>query len=102
MYSEDTEGLIPDLDDYLSRVLAKVEKKDGAIRDFKKRITQLKNQSEKVNEIVDLDKATDLTKEECKILIDLLIALNGLVLEEYKICYMRGFLDGTGVKKMFE
>ena len=42
---------------------------------------------------MDLEKPSALTEEECKLLIQYLLAENNVVLEEYRICYMRG-LDG--------
>ena len=42
-----------------------------------------------------------LYKEECQELIEALIADNALIMEEQRICYLRGYLDGVENKKTF-
>lgn len=51
---------------------------------------------------MDLEKPASLTEEECKLLIKYLLAENNVVLEEYRICYMRGLMDGMKIKKIVE
>ena len=63
---------------------------------------ELKHQNEKLNAVLDLEKPSALTEEECKLLIQYLLAENNVVLEEYRICYMRGLMDGMEIKKIVE
>ena len=57
---------------------------------------------EKLNAVLDLEKPSALTEEECELLIQYLLAENNVVLEEYRICYMRGLMDGMEIKKTVE
>lgn len=54
------------------------------------------------NAVLDLEKPSALTEEECELLIQYLLAENNVVLEEYRICYMRGLMDGMEIKKTVE
>ena len=71
------------------------------IRDREKAV-ELKHQNEKLNAVLDLGKPSALTEEECKLLSQYLLAENNVVLEEYRICYMRGLMDGMEIKKIVE
>ena len=72
-----------DLESMLSQVLAKARSRDEKLKAAK-------------------EKAASLTEEECKLLIKYLLAENNVVLEEYRICYMRGLMDGMKIKKIVE
>lgn len=52
--------------------------------------------------VLDLEKPAELSVEECKVLIEYLLADNRLAVEECRICYMRGLVDGIETKKVFE
>ena len=62
----------------------------------------LKYKTQKLREIFDAEHPHELSKEECQELIEALIADNTLILEEQRICYLRGYLDGLDTKKTFE
>ena len=68
----------------------------------KEKSAKLKHQNEKLNAVLDLEKPSALTEEECELLIQYLLAENNVVLEEYRICYMRGLMDGMEIKKIVE
>lgn len=91
-----------DLESMLSKVIAKAYTRDEKLKAAKEKATALKHQNEKINGILDLEKPSELTKEECELLIKYLLAENNVVLEEYRICYMRGLTDGMEIKKIVE
>lgn len=87
-----------DLESMLSQVLAKARSRDEKLKAAKEKAVELKHQNEKLNAVLDLEKPSALTEEECKLLIQYLLAENNVVLEEYRICYMRGLMDGMEIK----
>ena len=89
-----------DLESMLSQVLAKARSRDEKLKAAKEKAVELKHQNEKLNAV--LDQPSALTEEECKLLIQYLLAENNVVLEEYRICYMRGLMDGMEIKKIVE
>ena len=92
-----------DLESMLSQVIAKARSRDEKLKAAKeKAAVELKHQNEKLNAVLDLEKPSALTEEECKLLIQYLLAENNVVLEEYRICYMRGLMDGMEIKKIVE
>ena len=91
-----------DLESMLSQVLAKARSRDEKLKAAKEKAVELKHQNEKLNAVLDLEKPSALTEEECKLLIQYLLAENNVVLEEYRICYMRGLMDGMEIKKIVE
>ncbi len=91
-----------DLESMLSQVLAKACSRDEKLKAAKEKSAKLKHQNEKLNAVLDLEKPSALTKEECELLIQYLLAENNVVLEEYRICYMRGLMDGMKIKKIVE
>ena len=91
-----------DIDDYLSRTLAMAAKTDEALIAARKRAFGLKYKTEKLREIFDAEQPHELSKEECQELIEALIADNTHIMEEQRICYLRGYLDGVESKKTFE
>lgn len=91
-----------DLESMLSQVIAKACSRDEKLRAAKKKAAKLKHQNEKLNAVLDLEIPSALTKEECELLIRYLLAENNVVLEEYRICYMRGLMDGMEIKKIVE
>lgn len=91
-----------DLESMLSQVLAKARSRDEKLKAAKEKSARLKHQNEKLNAVLDLEKPSALTEEECELLIQYLLAENNVVLEEYRICYMRGLTDGIEIKKIVE
>lgn len=49
-----------------------------------------------------MEEPAELSLEDCKVLIEYLLADNRLAVEECRICYMRGLVDGIETKKIFE
>ena len=88
-----------DLESMLSQVIAKARFLDEKLKAKKKKKKKIKHQNEKLNAVLDLEKPSALTEEECELLIQYLLAENNVVLEEYRICYMRGLMDGMEIKK---
>ena len=78
----------------LSQVIAKARSRDEKLKAAKEKAAKIKHQNEKLNAVLDLEKPSALTEEECELLIQYLLAENSVVLEEYRICYMRGLMDG--------
>ena len=91
-----------DLESMLSQVIAKACSRDEKLREAKQKAAALKHQNDKLNAVLDLEIPSSLTKEECELLIKYLLAENNVVLEEYRICYMRGLMDGMEIKKTVE
>lgn len=83
-----------DLESMLSQVIAKARSRDEKLKAAKEKAAKIKHQNEKLNAVLDLEKPSALTEEECELLIQYLLAENNVVLEEYRICYMRGLMDG--------
>lgn len=93
-----------DLESMLSQVIAKARSRDEKLKAAKEKekAAKIKHQNEKLNAVLDLEKPSALTEEECELLIQYLLAENNVVLEEYRICYMRGLMDGMEIKKTVE
>lgn len=91
-----------DIDEYLSIALLAAAKNDAALITAKERASRLRHSNPKLLKILDNDIPSELSIEECKELIDYFVALNALILEEERVCYLRGFLDGIEAKKTFE
>ena len=58
-----------DLESMLSQVLAKACSRDEKLKAAKEKSAKLKHQNEKLNAVLDLEKPSALTKEECELLI---------------------------------
>lgn len=91
-----------DLESYLSETVVKAGRNDEAYKAVKQRVSECKNRIPKLTQVLDLEKPAELSIEDCKVLIDYLLANNRLATEECRICYMRGFVDGIETKKIFE
>ena len=91
-----------DLESMLSQVIAKACSRDKKLNKAKEKAEKLKCQNDKLNAVLDLEIPSALTKEECELLIKYLRAENNVVVEEYRICYMRGLMDGIEIKKIVE
>lgn len=91
-----------DLESYLSEMITQAGKNDEALKTAKSRVSECKNRIPKLTKVLDLEKPTELSLDECKVLIEYLLADNQLAIEECRICYMRGLIDGIETKKVFE
>lgn len=91
-----------DLESYLSETIMQASKNDESLKAAKQRVSECKNQIPKLMKVLDLEKPAELSVEECKVLIEYLLADNRLAVEECRICYMRGLVDGIETKKIFE
>lgn len=91
-----------DLESYLSEMITQAGKNDEALKAAKSRVSECKNRIPKLTKVLDLEKPTELSLDECKVLIEYLLADNQLAIEECRICYMRGLVDGIETKKTFE
>lgn len=91
-----------DLESYLSKTITQAGKNDEALKSAKQRVSECKNRLPKLTKVLDLENPAELTVEECKVLIEYLLANNRLAVEECRICYMRGLVDGIETKKIFE
>lgn len=91
-----------DLESYLSETIVKAGRNDEAYKAAKQRVSEAKNRIPKLTQVLDLEKPTELSLEDCKVLIEYLLANNRLATEECRICYLRGLVDGIETKKMFE
>lgn len=91
-----------DLESYLSETVMQASRNDEALKAAKQRVSECKNQIPKLTQVLDLEKPAELSIEDCKVLIEYLLANNTLALEECRICYMRGLVDGIEAKKTFE
>lgn len=91
-----------DLESYLSETIVKAGRNDEAYKAAKQRVSECKNRIPKLTKVFDLETPTELSLEDCKVLIEYLLANNRLAIEECRICYMRGLVDGIETKKMFE
>lgn len=91
-----------DLESYLSKTITQAGKNDEELKAAKQRVSECENRIPKLTKVLDLENPAKLSIEECKVLIEYLLADNRLAVEECRICYMRGLVDGIEMKKIFE
>lgn len=91
-----------DLESYLSETIMQAGKSDESFKAAKQRVSECKNRIPKLTKVLDLEEPAELSLEDCKVLIEYLLADNRLAVEECRICYMRGLVDGIETKKIFE
>lgn len=65
-----------DLESMLSQVIAKARSRDEKLKAAKEKAAKIKHQNEKLNAVLDLEKPSALTEEECELLIQYLLAEN--------------------------
>lgn len=85
--------------EYLSSVIVKLSKGNKKYRAAKDKIENLYEKYPKIFEVFDSEQAADLTKEECKALIEVLELKNQLTDMELESVYFRGCYDGVGYLK---
>lgn len=83
-------------------ILEQCRKLDEAYKAAKQRVSECKNRIPKLTQVLDLEKPAELSLDDCKVLIEYLLANNRLATEECRLCYMRGLVDGIETKKIFE
>lgn len=91
-----------DIESYLSETIIKAGRNDEAYKAAKQRVSEAKNRIPKLTKVLDLENPAELSLDDCKVLIEYLLANNRLAIEECRICYLRGLVDGIETKKMFE
>ena len=91
-----------ELESYLSETVSKAGRNDEGYNAAKQRVSEAKNLIPKLRKILDVEEASELSLDECKVLIEYLLADNRLAQEECRICYLRGFVEGIETKKIFE
>lgn len=105
MESQNTVGFFNsnvDLESYLSETVMQASRNDEALKAAMQRASEYKNQIPKLTRVLDFEEPAELSVEDCKVLIEYLIANNSLAVEESRVCYMRGLIDGIEMKKTFE
>lgn len=89
-----------DFEDEISRTLAEANKRDPKLMEAQKSVAEALAKSEKVSDLIDSEKAAPLTLEECKVLVEYLLAENEVILNQYRICYLKGLRDGITVNRI--
>ena len=86
-------------EEYLSSVIGKLPKDNEDYRAVCDKIQAIYEQYPRVFAVFDTEKASDLTKEECQALIEVLELKNKLTDMEMQTVYFRGCYDGVGYLK---
>ena len=82
--------------EYLSTVIAKLPKTDKDYRSIQGKIESIYKQYPKVMDVLDTEKASELTEQECAALIKVEGLQNQLVEIEIQSIYFRGCYDSVG------
>lgn len=85
--------------EYLSTVIAKLPKTDKDYRSIQGKIESIYKQYPKVMDVLDTEKASELTEQECAALIKVAGLQNQLVEIEMQSVYFRGCYDSVGYLK---
>ena len=91
-----------DFEDEISSTLARANKTDQRLGKAQKRVQEALAKSDKVLALIDSEKAASLTLEECEVLVEYLLAENDVILNQYRICYLKGLRDGIAVNKIVD
>lgn len=91
-----------DFEDEISSTLARANKNDQRLVKAQKRVQEALAKSDKVLALIDSEKAASLTLEECEVLVEYLLAENDVILNQYRICYLKGLRDGIAVNKIVD
>jgi len=86
-------------EEYLSSVIVKLRDLNPEYRAIGEKIDSLYRQYPKVLAVLDTEKPSDLTAEECKALIEILGLKNKLYAMESETVYFRGCYDSVGYLK---
>lgn len=82
--------------EYLSSVIAKLPKENPEYRSIEERIEELYKEYPKVMAVLDTEKPSDLSEQECKALIEVLELRNRLSDMQQEAIYFRGCYDSVG------
>lgn len=86
-------------DEYLSGVTAKGLKDNEKYKEVRGEIEALYEKFPKVLAVFDLDRAAELSKEECEALIQVMMLKNDIIDLELQSVYLRGCYDSVGFMK---
>lgn len=86
-------------EEYLSSVTAKLSKENQEYCAVREEIEELYEKYPKVLDVFDTETASELTKEECRALIQVAELKNKLTDLEMQAVYFRGCYDGVGYLK---
>jgi len=86
-------------EEYLSSVIVKLRDSNPKYRAIGDEIDGLYRQYHKVLAVLDTEKPSDLTEQECKALIEILGLKNQLYAMESETVYFRGCYDSVGYLK---
>lgn len=93
-----TEGF----EEEISSTLVRANKTDQRLMKAQKRVAEALAKSDKVLALIDSEQAAPLTQEECEILVEYLLAENEVILNQYRICYLKGLRDGMTANKILD
>lgn len=85
--------------EYLSSVIAKLQKENEEYKAVLKRIDGIYLEYPRVMAVFDTETPSDLSKQECKALIEVLELRNKLCDIQQEAVYFRGCYDGVGYLK---
>ncbi len=89
--------------EYLSSVIAKLPKENPEYRSTEERIEELYKEYPKVMAVLDTEKPSDLSEQECKALIEVLELRNRLSDMQQEAIYFRGCaMTALGISKRQE
>lgn len=90
------------LDEYLSETISSFSKRNEEYRQRKEKKTAILNRNPKLARMLDRLEPCELTAADCEDLIAYLKTDNGLVCNELRACYQKGFLDAVKTQKQFD
>ena len=85
--------------DYVSSIVAKLARSDSAYQEIRGEISKIYDQYPQVAQLLDVEKADDLSKQDCEALIKILLLRNQLTDLEMQAVYLRGCCDSVGYLK---
>lgn len=91
-----------DFEEEISSTLAKANKTDQRLMEAQKRVVEALAKSDKIFALIDSERVAPLTQEECEILVEYLLAENEVILNQYRICYLKGLRDGMTANKILD
>lgn len=91
-----------DLDSLLDKAFGEAVRNDGDMMELKQSIVRIKSECPKIQQIIDGKKGVSLSEEECGLLSEYFAQDNKMIALEYRVCYLKGFTDGTATKELFE
>ena len=85
--------------DYVSSIVTKLAKSDSNYQAIQSEISKLYDQYPKIAQLLDVEKAADLSEQDCETLIKVLLLRNQLTDLEMQAVYLRGCCDCVGYLK---